>query len=95
MALAETRRRTTQGAFTGAWKFLYSWDFSETGGTSSVVLKLYDGTDNTGVPLTPAITVAAGTAVGQDFAHPRSIQSGSVFLEKSGSGTGEVLIGVA
>lgn len=95
MGIANIRtgfRRTTQGTFTTPPKLLTGWAFTETAGVSSVVLALYDGTDNTGVKLTPSITVGAGASVGEDFQHPVNIESGNLFLEKSGAGTAEAII---
>lgn len=85
-------RRTTQGEFTAPPLLLSGWGYTETAGASSVVLALYDGTSNAGVKLTPSITVAAGQSVGEDFVHPVKVESGHLFLEKSGSGTAEVIV---
>lgn len=63
----------------------------ETGGTSTVIVKIYDGT-GVGGTLVWSVLCLAGGAVGEDMFDALILQSGSCYVEKSGAGTLEMTL---
>lgn len=64
----------------------------ETGGASSITVKLFQGQDNTGTLMWSA-TVPSSQSLGEDFSNPISIKvQGHFYLEKTGAGTAAIVV---